>query len=297
MVRTMVAGAMTLLLGSLGLGKMTATLPSPIPLNHCLIVLDSATYKAIEQDSFLRREFAITEQRTTTRTDISYTGLYFYGANTYFEFFDAANQSIGRLGDSAIAFGVDKVGMLEPINTELASEFSVGQVITRGFSGKQVPWFYMALPKSFPPDSGFRIWIMEYHPRFLSEWNPQSDSKGPGVSRRQVLQRYTSVLKDTPPKPYLHDVVALTVAVNEQTKSSLIDLGKLLGYRPHLVGTTTVLQGPDVELRLIHQTSQARGIQEIRMSVNRRPDKQSEFRFGARSVLRFETDGLATWSF
>ncbi len=297
MVRTIVAGAMTLLIGSLGVGKMTATLLSPIPLNHCLIVLDSATYKAIEQDPFLRREFAATEQRTTTRTDMSYTGLYFYGANTYFEFFDAANQSIGRLGDSAIAFGVDQVGALEAIKTELVSEFSVGQAITREFGGKQVPWFYMSVPKSFPPDSGLRIWVMEYHPRFLSDWNPLPGGKDQGVSRRQVLQRYTSVLKDTPPKPYLQDVVALTVAVNETTQSRLIDLGKLLGYRQRVAGTTTVLEGPDIELRLIPQTSQARGVQEITMRVNRRPDKQSEFRFGARSVLRFEGGGLARWSF
>ena len=112
-----------------------ATLPVSIFLNHCLLVLDSATFKAIERDAFLRREFAPSEQRTTNRTDISYTGLYFYGANTYFEFFDAANQPLGKLGDCAIAFGVDQAGTLEPLRRELTSEFSVGPAITRDFSG------------------------------------------------------------------------------------------------------------------------------------------------------------------
>ena len=151
------------------------TRSSPIPLNHFLTVLDSATYRAIREDPFLRKEFAVTEERTTTRTDISYTGLYFYGHNTYFEFFDEARQPLGKRGDSALAFGVDQAGTLEPIETRLASEFSVGPVITREFGGRQVPWFYMGVPKLFP-ESGFRIWIMEYHPRFLTEWNPE-----PGV--------------------------------------------------------------------------------------------------------------------
>jgi hypothetical protein len=263
-----------------------------------LIVLDSATYKAIEQDQFLRREFAITEQRTTTRTDITYTGLYFYGSNTYFEFFDANNQSIGRLGDSAIAFGVDRVGVMDAIKAELASEFSVGEApITRPFDGKQVPWFHMAVPRGLSPELGLGVWVMEYHPRFLSEWNPRPDGKNQGVGRRQVLERYTGVLKDSPPKPLLEDVVGLTVALNEPMLNRLIDFARLLGYRQRLEGTTAILEGPAIELHLVPQISQARGVQKITMKVNRRPDQQSEFRFGERSILRFESDGLATWSF
>ena len=275
---------------------MRSTIPSPISLNHCLIVLDSATFKAIKLDPFLRREFAPTEQRTTTRTDVSYTGLYFYGANTYFEFFDVANQPLGELGDSAIAFGVDQTGTLEPITAELKSEFSVGPAITREFKKKQIPWFYMAVPESFPSGSGLRIWIMEYHPRFLKEWNPQPDSTEPQVSRGQVLQRYTDVLNDPPPEPCLKDVVGLTLAVDEPARDRLSELSKLFGYGVRSEGAATVLEGPDVELRLIPQTPQARGLQTITMSINRRPDK-SEFRFGARSVLRFEDDGFASWSF
>ena len=34
----------------------------------------------------------MTERRTTVRADTSYTALYFYGTNTYFEFFDAGRS-------------------------------------------------------------------------------------------------------------------------------------------------------------------------------------------------------------
>src|SRR5262249_52238990 len=44
-----------------------------VPLNHCFRVLDSATYRAIEESEFLRAEFAPVETRTTVRTDRTYT--------------------------------------------------------------------------------------------------------------------------------------------------------------------------------------------------------------------------------
>jgi hypothetical protein len=289
---------MTLLPGGLTLDQMKTNLPPAIPLNHLYIILDSATYKAIGQSTFLRNEFAPTEERTTTRTDMSYTGLYFYGTNTYFEFFDVANQAIGKLGDSAIAMGADQLGAMEAIRTDLSSEFLVGEApITRPFAGKQVPWFYMAVPRSFPTDSGLRFWIMEYHPRFLSEWNAQSDGSDKGVSRKQILQRYAAVLKESPARPYLKDVVALSLAVGESTRKRLVEVSELLRYRQKVEGTTTVLQGPDIELRLVPQTAEVRGVQQITMRVDRRPEKETEFRFGPRSVLSFGKDGLATWSF
>ena len=278
--------------------QMSADTPPSIALNHFYIILDTATYKAIEQSSFLRREFAATEQRTTTRTDMSYTGLYFYAANTYFEFFDVSNQAIGKLGDSAVALGADHLGEMQVIGTDLASEFMVGEApITRPFSGKQVPWFFMAVPKSFPTDSGLRFWIMEYHPRFLSEWNPQGDGNDQGVSRRQILERYVRVLKETPTRPYLKDVVALSLAVSEATRKRLVEIARFLRYRQRVEGATTVLEGPDIELRLIPQTAELRGVQQISMRVDRKPEKETEFRFGSRSVLRFVNDGLVTWSF
>lgn len=296
MRKSVLVGAMPLMIVSLFLGPTNTKLP-PVPLNHFYVVLDSATYKAIEQSSFLRKEFAVNEQRTTTRTDISYTGVYFYGTHTYFEFFDASDTAIGKLSDSGVAFGVDQPGALEAIKTELASDFFVGDAITRGFEGKQVPWFYMGVPKNFSQTSGLRFWIMEYHPRFLVEWNSGSTDKNQGISRKEILKRYADVLKDLPSKPYFKDVVGITIAVDESTQKRFVHLCKLLGYRQRVTGTTTVLNGDDIELRIIPQTNSVRGIQEITLQVAGKPDKQTEFRFGQKSVLRFQGNGLAKWTF
>ena len=282
------------LLGMLTSNQAKSKLPS-VFLNHFYVVIDSATYKDIEQSPLLRREFAVTEQRTTVRTDRSYTGLYFYGTNTYFEFFDVSSDSSRQVGFSGIAFGVDQAGELQAVSKALSTSFPLDQkTITRQYNGKQIPWFYAGEQKSFPIDSGFGVWFMEYHPRFLSEWNPQPGSSNQGVSRKQILQRYATVLKDIPAKPYFEDVVALTVAVNDENRKKFVELCRLLGYSERTVG---VFKGPDIELRLLEQTETARGIQEITMRVSRQPKEQTEFRFGTRSVLKFRGNGLATWSF
>ena len=272
-------------------------LPS-VFLNHFYVVIDSTTYKDIEQSPFLRKEFAVTEQRTTVRTDRTYTGLYFYGTNTYFEFFDVSSDSSRQIGFSGIAFGVDQSGELQAVSRALSSNFPLDQeTITRQYNGKQVPWFYAGEQRDFPINSSLGVWLMEYHPRFLSEWNPQPGGSNQGVSRKHILQRYAAVLKDIPAKPYFEDVVALTVAGNDESRKKLAEFCKLLGYSERIVGDAIVLKGPDIELRLIEQTEAARGIQEITMRVRRQPKEQAEFRFGTKSVLRFRGNGLATWSF
>jgi len=262
-------------------------MPAQVFLNHFYLVIDSATYKDIEQSAFLRREFAVTEQRTTVRTDRSYTGLYFYGTNTYFEFFDVASDPSRQLGDSGIAFGVDQTGELEALGASLDQK-----LITRQYDSKQIPWFYAGEHKDFPIDSSLGVWLMEYHPSFLGEWNPQPGALNHGTSRQQILQRYTAVLENSPRETYLDDVIALTLAIDETPRKKLNEFCKQLGYREH---TANVLTGPDMELRLLPQTAESQGIQEITMRTKRK-DK-AELRFGTRSVLAFRDDGFATWSF
>ena len=65
----------------------------PVYLNHFFLTLDSQTYKEINESSILKDEFAAFEQRTTVRADMTYTGIYFYGTRTYFEFFEAGKNS------------------------------------------------------------------------------------------------------------------------------------------------------------------------------------------------------------
>src|ERR1022692_1746348 len=80
-------------------------LPAP-GLNHFYVILDHDTFTAIEQNAFLKEQFAVFEKRTTVRTDRTYTGIYFYGHQTYFEMLDATTAD-PNLGHGGMAFGND----------------------------------------------------------------------------------------------------------------------------------------------------------------------------------------------
>jgi hypothetical protein len=260
------------------------------------MVLDSPTSKAIEENAFLRRHFAVNEKRTTTNADITYTGRYFYGVNTYFEFFDIADSPRHRVGDCAIAFGVDQPGTIRVLEETLGSSLEPSVLsVTRLYQGKQIPWFYMATLRSLPYESEMSSWVMEYHPEFLAAWNPQPKATNQGISRRQILRRYAEVLEPVE-EPRLEDVIGLTVAADTPAIDGLIQFCLRLGYSSERKQDGNVtLQGPDFVLRLIRASEHVRGIREIKMRTRALAQAEEEHRLG-QSVLKC-VGRSAIWSF
>ena len=298
MRRILAIGIAISVLGSLSFGQNKKGLPFPVPLNHFYIVLDSDTYKAIVESDFLRKQFAVSELRTTVRTDLSYKGVYFYGANTYFEFFDVSMGGFGPVGSGGVALGVDQSGGLDILKTELASDFEARKMpVTRPYDQKQVPWFFSAYPKNYSLSSPLRFWIMEYHPDFLSAWNPEAGNPDRGMSRGRILARYAKVLNTDPASRLLEDVVALEIAVDKATEKRFGELCQALGYSLHKEPGATIVKGPEITLKLIPETEPARGIRAITMRVRRAPEAGTDFNFGPKSSLKFQTNGTAIWSF
>lgn len=264
-------------------------------LNHFFVTIDSDSYAAVEKSDFLKREFATYERRTTVRTDTSYTGQYFYGTNTYFEFFEPSPQSGRQRGDSAVAFGVDQAGEIDQLRNRLGEVDISADVttITRQLGPVQVPWFLSLNPQGFPRNAAFSTWLMEYAPRFLAEWHPGAEPKAGGVSRRQVLDRYRAVLGNAPVHAILEDVAGLTIALDDRSRAGLTRLCEAWGYGSRAEGTATTLERPGFVLRLVPDEGK-RGIVEARFRVSRMP-ASSELRLG-RSLLVF-AGGVATWTF
>lgn len=265
-------------------------------LNHFYMVLDSLTYNALEADAFLREHFAVNEKRTTTNAEMTYTGLYFYGVHTYFEFFDIAESSPHRVGDCGIAFGVDQPGAIKVLQEKLGLSLEpTVKSVTRLYRDQHVPWFFMATPRDIPYEGRMSSWVMEYHPEFLASWNPHPRGTNQGISRQKILQRYAEVLAPRD-EPVLEDVVGLTVAADAPATDSLIDFCLQLGYRFEREQDGHVsLHGPDFILQLIRGTESVRGIREIRMRLRSFPQGGMERQLG-RSVIKI-AGPLATWSF
>jgi Family of unknown function (DUF5829) len=170
-----------------------------VSLNHFYLALDPDTYAAIEGSDFLQKEFAVFERRTTVRTDKTYTGIYFYGTHTYFEFFDASRQTEFQQDHSGIAFGVERPGALKTLQARLGLD--PPGLITRQDKGVQIPWFYMLDLEKFFPDSVLDSWVMEYHPSFLTQWNPSRAEPEEALSESKycdVTRRSCRTVRDIP---------------------------------------------------------------------------------------------------
>jgi hypothetical protein len=137
---------------------------------------------------------------------------------------------------------------------------------------------------------------MEYHPSFLAEWKAQPGSPSQGVARREILERYAFTLGGKPDERLFQDVVGLTVALDTARSERWTAMCRALGFRAGQEDDATILEGPDLTLRLLPARSDRRGVREIQMRLRRRPSSPGEHRFGT-SVLTLRDDASATWSF
>jgi hypothetical protein len=281
--------------------KLTAQSADPVYLNHFFIVLDSQTYKEIKDTKFLREEFAPFEQRTTARTDITYTGIYFYGTSTYFEFFEPGgyNRSEGSVG---IASGIEAPGASVRLKQRLESYTKAPvfkNVVTRKVNEKEVPWFHSTGVVYKDRAAKLSTWLMEYHEDFLGNWYPDLSPKTRGITRKEFLERYTARIDESEKRKskYFEDVVEMTLALDETEKAWFIKEREAFGYKIAGGENKTVLEGPDIRYTIIPKSPSSSAIVSFKMSLKRDKQGQKVYRFGPRSVLQFNDDRTATWSF
>ncbi|MFN8343928.1 MAG: DUF5829 family protein [Spirosomataceae bacterium] len=266
-------------------------------LNHFYLTLDAPTFDAIVQCDFMRNQFAPNEIRTTRRTDRSYTGLYFYGEKTYFEFFDVTTESNRKVGDSAIAFGLESEGETTLLEEQWPQ--STRLTITRPMQENQVHWFDMLIPAGFSLESSIAVWTMEYLPRFLQQWQPQIGtavlSKSELTARQTVLTRYKSLL--TPVEnPVLRNVIGLTLWAPPAVYGAFEKFAEDFGYAKNATETGFSFTDSEEVTYHIHLSySDLYGITEVVFEVNSLPSQQT-WELG-NSTLRFLEEGKAVWSF
>jgi Family of unknown function (DUF5829) len=280
--------------------RLTVQNASPVYLNHFFIVLDSETYNEIKESRFLQDEFAAFEARTTVRTDITYTGIYFYGTHTYFEFFAPGGYNRSE-GSGGIASGVEAPGASDTLKQRLESHTKAPgfkNTVTRRFIEKDVPWFYMTSVNYNAP-AKLSTWLMEYHEGFLGNWHPELSPKTRGITREEVLERYVAKIGESEKRKskYLEDIVEMTLALDETEKASFIKEREAFGYKITGSENKAICEGPAIKYTVISSPSSPNKIVEFKMSLKRDKSGQKVYRFGKRSVLTFNGDRTASWSF
>jgi hypothetical protein len=265
-------------------------LTQPVYLNHFYVTVDPATYESIVTSEFLKTQFAPFEERRTARNDRTYTGAYFYGRNTYFEFFKTGQDS-RRPGDSGLAFGVEEPGGL---NTLLGDVERAPR--TREIEGRQIPWFTELTFRGLAGHTTrLRSFVMEYDPEFLREWRPGASPSDGTIRRSNILRRYRAVLAQKPQAPLLEDVTAITVAVDRHEADLIARELSAFGYTA--AADNTVFTGPGITLHLMAASATQCGIQRVSLRTNGRGSGPSDHSFGPRSKLSFTSDHTAEWTF
>jgi hypothetical protein len=275
---------------------------NPVYLNHFFLTLDPQTYKEIWESPFLKDEFATFEQRTTVRADMTYTGIYFYGTHTYFEFFEAGKASGRAEGASGIASGIEAQGGSDQLKEHLESFLKIKAMkttITRKMNDKEIPWFHSVGGNFVDRTPLLMTWTMEYHKDFLNSWYPDLSPATRGITRREVLERYTAKLGDNEKRgqKYIDDVIEMHIALDEKSRSQFIKEREAFGYKITGDASRTVCAGPGIDYIVMPQTPQSVGITAIKLSLKKNKTGQKVYRFGGKSVLQFNDDRTAMWSF
>ncbi|HJQ27596.1 MAG TPA: DUF5829 family protein [Blastocatellia bacterium] len=266
-------------------------------LNHFFLTLDGESYQAMQASPFLRDEFAPFEQRTTVRQDTTYTGIYFYGAHTYFEFFGAGSDGIGRIvGASGVAFGVEAAGASRRLKTRLEAALGVPvafRPITRRTGDRDVDWFYMTDPPL--PSPLLQSWVMEYREHFLDEWFGELKPATRGITRAEILERYVAKLgeQDRRAQKLLEDVIEITFAFPAAERVLFLKMCEAFGYR---VSGKPWCKGPGITFVFVTPKDGVRGITSVKFSLRHRKSGQARYQFG-KTTLQFNADRTALWTF
>ncbi len=276
----------------------------PVFLNHLYRVLDADAFRAADASEYLRTEFAQFERRTTKSGDDTWTGLYYYGEHTYFEFLAADPKRDRPVGQSGVAFGIEEPGASAYVLKALG-KLGLGKAVTmdrpRESAGKMVPWFSMT---GFEPTDPVLVsWVMEYSPSFLKDWHPELRPGLSGITRKAVLERYhaKAALAAPPKDPLFKDVTGIRLALEPARAEVFAKELAALGYARDAKGSGPqgAWQGPDVRVEIVPAGAEARGLVAIEMSLTRKPaaDEVKTLELSGRTRLEVRADGTAAFLF
>ena len=213
-------------------------------LNHLLVFVDRDTYRALSASGFLNEHFACSEERTThdQATGMSWTGRYYYGRQTYFEFMNPEKTSWAPR--DGLAFGIESEGESEELARRLkqVTEVEVRRYRrNRRYGDQDIPWFWsVEVPRA--DDARLISWVMEYDPGFLDRWPPdlppgkpdlppgEADTGTAGIARNLFLTRYRSAIGDNLANRLFRDITSVTVSLPPEEADLLeAELG-IFGY-------------------------------------------------------------------
>ncbi|MBP2323609.1 hypothetical protein JOF56_003994 [Kibdelosporangium banguiense] len=262
--------------------------------NHAYGVLDSETAEAIKNSEYLR-EFANFEVRTTSSGNLTWTGRYLYGRETYLEFFKEGELPgpDANAGATGLAVSADRDGDLATVIDRLPAAGLPNPLPflqTRDFGdGVRVPWFDgVNTVENYDAFSG---WGMEYRDEYFADPRSKTEpASGPGdVSR----ERYQS---DAYQNHLMRNVTGIRMAVTANDLANNLPLLRAGGFSIQTVPNGVIATGGGTTIRFDSVPLEQVGLRRIEFSLNRTITYQDEVRIG-RSTLTVGPAARAVWTF
>jgi len=262
--------------------------PVNVNLNHVFLVPDAETYAALRENEFLTSDFGVFEERTTQRADMSYRGLYFYAADTYFEFLDPASTDRFKPGDSGIAFGIEEAGGSVKFARQLKArglQTFIGPM-QRTLGETLVPWFQIMGLEKPHLESRLSLFSMEYDPRFLAGWHAELTPRGTSIQRAAVIERYAAQLgqDERQADARFKRIRAVLLEVDEREFERFLAYVRVSGYRIEATEAAAQAWGQDIRFDLA-RTEAPRGV--VGLEFELRPGADVNLDIG-RVSLRLE---------
>ncbi|WP_129837749.1 DUF5829 family protein [Streptomyces sp. RFCAC02] len=263
--------------------------------NHSYAVIDAETAEAIDNSEYLR-DFANFEIRTTTGAELTWSGSYIYGSETYFEFF-AEGELPGQdanYGSSSLALSAEYTGGLQTA-TERLTEAGVDPLEfrqTRDFGdGVPVGWFDGFNMPVTEWDT-FGAWAMEYLPEYFEDPRSNTDPAAyPGDISRERYQ--TDDYQDH----LMREITGLRFGVSERDLSDNLPLFEAAGLDIEYFDDGDVHVSDGVtEVQFDVVPAGEYGLQWIKMALNESQDVMTEERIG-NSTLSVGPGARAVWTF
>lgn len=195
--------------------------------NHAFLVLDSADYNALRNNSFIRNELAGFQTRSTISNGSGWTGSYIYGSDNYLELFEASTSQ-HNLGTAALATSVDEVGELVKIDSLLIKKYPATiEERQKKMDDKMIPWFNCIYINDtvFFKSSSINFWMMEYRDAYFDSMHLKHQ---PGsVARSEYLAQYADALKHK----VLKHFKAITFNATKEEENYFAGLLRQCGFR------------------------------------------------------------------
>lgn len=271
-----------------------------VDFSHVAISLDSATFQAMASSPFLRHEFGGFEDRPAPPGPAGASFL-FYGRDTYLEFL--SGRRLFPLGSQQLAFVVRHTGDLHGAVDALLTRRP--RVIAYSVNFRQVgpdsvPLFWRARlrPAVLPPQQTgsapsllLQFDILERDRDYLRLSDPTVAMDSGGVTNVEYLSHRWR------PDAYFRSVTSVTLAADSADVAAVAGDLAALGYAIRQAADTTIAAQSAFELKLLPANASRRGVLAVRLMTQRPKNGEKVYRFGTRSVLRFDAENTAYWTF